>query len=87
MILNLTSPWGGENNWNVSSAVLWGASHLSDTQHTLVMSMAPGGGYVEVDAFMYEPPSTATSVSHNEILCVQLHNFGGRGPVEHRFSM
>ena len=38
---------------DVPSAVVWGESELLNTQHTLAVSMAPGGKYVEVDAFMY----------------------------------
>jgi hypothetical protein len=38
---------------DVPSAVVWGESELLNMQHTLVVSMAPDGEYVEIDAFMY----------------------------------
>jgi hypothetical protein len=36
----------------VDSAVLWGQAGLADVQHTLMMSMAPSGMYVVVDALV-----------------------------------
>jgi hypothetical protein len=37
---------------SVISQVLWGQTGLSNTQHTLVISLAPGGQYIVVDAVM-----------------------------------
>jgi hypothetical protein len=52
-VLNLTSPTGGGEIQVVTSAVIWGVNQLLNTPHTVVVSMAPGGTFVEVDAFMY----------------------------------
>ena len=49
-VLNLTNPAG---NQSVASAVVWSANQLLDAPHTVVVSMAPGGTFVEVNAFMY----------------------------------
>ena len=46
--LNLTGPESG-----VTSSVVWGVGQLLDGSHTLIVSRAPGGTYVEVDAIMY----------------------------------
>jgi hypothetical protein len=48
-VLNLTNPAG---NQSVASAVVWSANQLLDAPHTVVVSMAPGGTFVEVNAFM-----------------------------------
>jgi hypothetical protein len=37
---------------SVISQVLWGQTGLSNTQHTLVISLAPGARYIVVDALM-----------------------------------
>jgi len=42
---------------NVITQVLWGQTGLSDTEHTLVISLAPGGRYIVVDALMYDMES------------------------------
>jgi hypothetical protein len=46
----LSEPVGSQPT--VNSAVLWGQTGLPDAQHTLVMSMAPSGMYVIVDALV-----------------------------------
>ena len=38
------------SNPTVNTSVLWGQTGLENVQHTLVMSMAPNGTYVIVDA-------------------------------------
>ena len=38
---------------NVVSQVLWGRTGLSNTEHTLVASLAAGARYIVVDALMY----------------------------------
>ena len=54
-IINLTNPAGGEGNQVVALAVVWYAHQLSNTPHTVVVSMAPGEKFVKMDAFMYAP--------------------------------
>lgn len=52
--LDLSGPGTDVNGEEtVRSAVVWGVSELMDMQHTLVVSMAPNGMWIEVDAFMY----------------------------------
>jgi hypothetical protein len=53
--LNLKSPAGGGGNQDVASTVVWGVEQLSKAPHNVVVSMAPGGAYVKVDAFMCAP--------------------------------
>ena len=38
---------------SVPSQVLWGRTGLSNTEHTLVMSLAAGGRYIVVDSLTY----------------------------------
>ena len=38
----------------VAYSAVWGMTGLTNTQHQLVASMAPGGAYVVVDGFMYD---------------------------------
>ncbi|KAK0431534.1 hypothetical protein EV421DRAFT_166902 [Armillaria borealis] len=45
--------------WNVR----WSRTGLSNTSHTLRMSMAPGGQYIVVDAIMYTVDEPSTSIS------------------------
>ncbi|KIM88041.1 hypothetical protein PILCRDRAFT_814719 [Piloderma croceum F 1598] len=71
--INLTSPVGGGGNQDVPSMVVWGVDQLLNVPHNVVVSMAPGGTYVEVDAFIYtsntestasnQPPTTGPSSS------------------------
>ena len=46
--VNLTGPAGA-----VTWSVVWGVDQLQDGPHSLVVSRAPNGTYVEVDAFVY----------------------------------
>jgi hypothetical protein len=46
------TPGVGGAEETVQSQVVWGAAGLANTAHTVVASMAPGGQYVVVDAFM-----------------------------------
>jgi len=61
-VLNLTNPAG---NQSVASAVVWSANQLLDAPHTVVVSMAPGGTFVEVDAFIYSSDSNSTIPSQS----------------------
>ncbi|KIM82423.1 hypothetical protein PILCRDRAFT_461899 [Piloderma croceum F 1598] len=54
-VLNLTSPAGGGAIQDVASAAVWGMDQLSNMPHNVVISRAPGGIFVEVDAFMCVP--------------------------------
>jgi hypothetical protein len=51
LLINLTSTVGGTDI--VKSSVVWGVNQLLNTQHTLTVSMAPNGQFVECDGFMY----------------------------------
>jgi hypothetical protein len=54
-LIQMTDPLNSEpvdSLPTVNSTVLWGQSGLADAQHTLVMSLAPGGMYVIVDALV-----------------------------------
>jgi len=61
-VLNLTNPAG---NQSVASAVVWSANQLLDAPHTVVVSMAPGGTFVEVNVFIYSSDSNSTIPSQS----------------------
>jgi hypothetical protein len=72
-LLNLTSPVGGGGNQDVTSTVVWGVEQLSNAPHNVVVSMAPGGGYVEVDAFMCAPSLIFSWLLITGLRYAQLH--------------
>ena len=55
-VLNLTSPVGGGGIQDVVSTAVWGMDQLLNVPHNVVVSRAPGGTFIEVDAFMCAHP-------------------------------
>jgi len=79
--LNLTSPAGGGGNQDVASTVVWGVEQLSNAPHNVVVSMAPGGGYVEVDAFIYSSNTESTASSQPSTTSPSSSSSSSTGPV------
>jgi len=55
VVVTMTSPSSvNPGGPNTVSQVLWGRTGLSNTEHTIVMSLVPGDEFVLVDALMYD---------------------------------
>lgn len=55
-LVDHSRPDARQGSETVQSEVIWGASNLSNTRHSLVMSVGPGQPYAIVDALMYTVP-------------------------------
>ncbi|KAF8967542.1 hypothetical protein BDZ97DRAFT_1755965 [Flammula alnicola] len=62
-LVDHTSPSTGQGPETVQSAVVWNATGLNDTQHTLVISVGPGQSFGIVDGLIYTDPTLSPSTT------------------------